>query len=179
MAMGVTSPELHVLRTLEKIRSADLEQALLVLPFTKALILFEFMDEWVQNEWNIPLTCRLLTFLLKLYHRQLTSNRNTATTTIGNPSGSVGSGRSIRTLLDSIRTHLRLALQQQKSMIGFNLAGLKIARGAWEQEHVSEFVDWEKEMAARVKDIQLGNDGVASVSKKKRKRKALVASESI
>lgn len=40
------SPEEHVLRTVEKVRSAELFDALLVLPFGKVISMIEYLNEW-------------------------------------------------------------------------------------------------------------------------------------
>ena len=40
------SPEAYVLRTVEKVRSAELFDALLVLPFSKVVSLLEYLNEW-------------------------------------------------------------------------------------------------------------------------------------
>lgn len=40
------SPEEHVLRTVEKVRAAELYDALLVLPFGKVISMIEYLNEW-------------------------------------------------------------------------------------------------------------------------------------
>lgn len=46
MAALDLSPEEYVLRTLEKVRAAELFDALLVLPFEKVVSLFTYLNEW-------------------------------------------------------------------------------------------------------------------------------------
>ncbi|KAG1892575.1 WD-repeat-containing protein [Suillus subluteus] len=55
-------PEAYVLQVVEKISSAALHDALLVLPFDK-------------KGWNISLVSRILFFLLKIHHHQIVANR--------------------------------------------------------------------------------------------------------
>jgi U3 small nucleolar RNA-associated protein 12 len=142
-ALGNISPEQHALKTLEKIRAGDLDEALLVLPFSQVLSLLRALSVWVENGWNTPLASRILIFLLKANHHQITANRS--------------DDGQLRPLLDKIRSDLRREMQNQKDLVGFNLAAMKLVRRQWEQEHVSEFVDWEQEMATRAGQVKSGN----------------------
>jgi U3 small nucleolar RNA-associated protein 12 len=49
LAMGDISADRYVLRTLEKIRPSDLDEALLVLPFEKILSLMTYLDIWARK----------------------------------------------------------------------------------------------------------------------------------
>lgn len=51
IAMGKLdiSPEEYVLKVIEKVRSAELEEALLVLPFEKVVLLLEIITKWVKK----------------------------------------------------------------------------------------------------------------------------------
>ncbi|KAJ1911305.1 beta transducin [Mycoemilia scoparia] len=126
IAMGNIDPEKHVLKTIESIRSSDLDDALLVLPFPKVSSLLNYIEIWAQKEWNIQLVCRILFFLLKTHQSQIVSTR------------------TMRTRLDSIRLHLRSALQAQKDFIGFNMAALKSLRNEWEEKATANFFEEEK-----------------------------------
>ena len=159
-------------------RSADLDEALLVLPYGSVLSLLQAIDVWAKNEWNITLTSRILVFILNTYLNSLTANRS-----VQIQSGDDGSRKadprniSIRPLIESIRKHLHAAIQKQKDQIGFNLAGMKVVKTLWEQEHTAEFVDWEKQLQAQVSSIKSQrNDGSTDSSKKRasKKRKTLV-----
>ena len=110
------SAQKYVLRVVERILPAQLEDALLVLPFDKVLSLLKYLDYWARKEWNIPLVARILFFLLRTHHNQIVANR------IMRP-----------TLLD-LRTHLRQALARQKTTVGFNLAALKFLKA----QHVAQ-----------------------------------------
>ncbi|KAG5460038.1 MAG: hypothetical protein BJ554DRAFT_7961, partial [Olpidium bornovanus] len=90
------TPEEDVLKTLAKIPSTNLEEALLVLPFTKVISLMRHMEMWAKKEWNLQLTCRILFFLLKVHHNQIVANR------------------VMRPGLAAMQTHLRSGLQRQK-----------------------------------------------------------------
>ncbi|CAG8442083.1 2687_t:CDS:10 [Ambispora gerdemannii] len=121
LALGNLTAEQYVLRTIEKVRSAELEESLLVLPFAKVISLLEYLDIWAKKEWNIALVCRILFHLLRVHHDQIVANR------------------IMRPMLDSIRTHLRAALKRQKDTLGYNLAAMKYIKRDWEANATAEF----------------------------------------
>lgn len=115
----------YVLRVVEKILPAQLDDALLVLPFDKVLSLLKYLDHWARKEWNVPLVSRILFFLLRTHHHQIVANR------IMRP-----------TLLD-LKSHLRQALARQKATIGFNLAALKYIKSQHVAKKTSEIYERE------------------------------------
>ncbi|EEB07217.2 U3 snoRNA associted protein Dip2 [Schizosaccharomyces japonicus yFS275] len=117
------SAEEYVLSVLKKIRTSHLEDALLVLPFDRVLGLFRFVDIWARREWAIPLCCRVLFFLIRTYNKQLSSNE------------------VMVPLLNNIRTSLRKSLSKERSMIGYNYAGLSYLKREWEMNHNSSLED--------------------------------------
>ncbi|KAI4122997.1 MAG: hypothetical protein LQ338_005505 [Usnochroma carphineum] len=124
------SAEAHVLNVVQKIKAAALQDALLVLPFTQVTALFTFLQIWAEKQWNIPLTCRVLFFMLKIHHKQIVASK------------------TMRPMLDSIRHYLRRALQQQKDEMGFNLAALRFVGTQMREKGSKDYVDealWEDE----------------------------------
>ncbi|KAJ1947987.1 beta transducin, partial [Linderina macrospora] len=117
------TPDAYVLRTVERVRAAELEDALLVLPFARVLALLEYVDVWARRRWNTPLTCRVLFFLLKTHQSQIAATR------------------AMRPRLDSIRRHLRAVVAGQRDQIGFNLAALGALKAEWEATATAEFFD--------------------------------------
>lgn len=107
LALGNISAERHVLNTLSKIPAAQLHDALLVLPFASLPALFTFIAIWVQKQWNITLTCRVLFFMLKTHQKQIVASRE------------------LKTVLEDMRTDLRRTLTGNKDLIGFNVAALR------------------------------------------------------
>ncbi|CAG8432793.1 526_t:CDS:10 [Diversispora eburnea] len=97
VAFGNLTGDQYVLKIIEKIRSSDLEEALLILPFTKVISLLRYLDIWAKKEWNVVLTSRILIQLLKVHHDQIVANR------------------VLRPILDSLRTHIHTSLKVQKS----------------------------------------------------------------
>ncbi|KAJ2747259.1 beta transducin [Coemansia sp. BCRC 34301] len=117
------SAEAYVLRTVERVRAADLDDALLVLPFSHVLSLMTYIDHWACKEWNTVLTCRVLFFLLRTHQNQIVATR------------------SMRAQLASIRAHLRAGVCAQRDHVGYNLAALQSLRADWEASATAEFFD--------------------------------------
>ncbi|KAH7368289.1 WD domain-containing protein [Plectosphaerella cucumerina] len=133
VALGNISAETHVMTVLQRIKASALHDALLVLPFASVPMLFTFLDLFAQRSMNIPLTCRILFFMLKTHHRQIVASR------------------TMRTMLDGIRTNLRAALKRQKDEMGYNMAALKIVGMQLEAKSVKTYVDetWDDEDESR------------------------------
>jgi U3 small nucleolar RNA-associated protein 12 len=139
-------PETYVLHVVEKVQSAALHDALLVLPFGKVVSLMYYLTAWAEKVaslqvlqnleitfyfqgWNIPLVSRIMFFLLKVHHHQIVANR------------------IMRMTLIPLRTHLRAALRRQKEMMGYNLAALQYMKRRNEAERTAQFYeeDWDEE----------------------------------
>ena len=130
MALGGISAEVHVLTVLQRIKAAALQDALLVLPFATIPMLFTFLNIFATRSMNIPLTCRILFFMLKTHHRQIVASK------------------TMRLMLDGIRGNLRHALKRQKDEMGYNLAALRVIGDQVKEKGVKEYVDedtWEVE----------------------------------
>ena len=130
LAYNNISAEAHLLNVIQKIKAAALQDALLVLAFDKVTALFTFLRIWAQRQWNMPLTCRILFFMLKTHHKQVVASKK------------------MRTTLDEIREQLRSALQAQKDEMGFNIAALKFVGRRIEEMGGTEYVDekvWDEE----------------------------------
>ncbi|KAF9006480.1 WD-repeat-containing protein [Cyathus striatus] len=119
-------PDAYVLRTIEKVPSTALQDALLVLPFGKVVSLMNYLNMWAQKEWNIVLVSRIMFFLLKTHHHQIVANR------------------IMRTSLIPLRKNLRAALQRQKDVISYNLAALQFIRRRDEAERIASFYEEEE-----------------------------------
>lgn len=130
LAHNHISAEAHLLNVVQKIKAAAVQDALLVLPFDKAVSLFTFLRIWAERQWNMPLTCRILFFMLKTHHKQLVASK------------------SLRPMLDEMRQRLRGALQTQKDEMGFNLAALRFVGKRMGEMGKKQYVDeeiWEEE----------------------------------
>lgn len=125
LANNNVSASVYVLNTFQKIPSASLQDALLVLSFAQLPTLFTFLALWAVEGRNIPLTCRILFFMLKIHQKQLVSSR------------------SMKVMLEEVRDKLRTTIQAQKHDLGFNLAGLRVLRRRVQDLGESDYVDEE------------------------------------
>ncbi|ORY66462.1 WD40-repeat-containing domain protein [Pseudomassariella vexata] len=126
---GNISAEEYVMSVLRKIKASALHDALLVLPFATVPLLFTFLNLFALRSMNIPLTCRILFFMLKTHHNQIVSSR------------------TMRVMLDGIRTNLRKSLKRQKDEMGYNIAALKVVGMQLRYNSVKDYLDenWENE----------------------------------
>jgi U3 small nucleolar RNA-associated protein 12 len=123
LANANVSASSYVLGTFQKIPSALLQDALLVLSFSQLPNLFTFLALWASEARAVPLTCRVLFFMIKTHQRQIVSSR------------------LLRVLLGNVRDQLRRTLQLQKTELGYNLAGLRILGRRIGELGESGFVD--------------------------------------
>lgn len=133
MALGNITAEAHVMSILQRIKASALHDALLVLPFASVPILFTFLNIFASRSMNIPLTCRILLFMIKTHHKQIVASR------------------TMKAMMDGIRTNLRATLKRQKDEMGLNIAALKIIGMQLRDRSVKEYVDetWEDESQER------------------------------
>jgi U3 small nucleolar RNA-associated protein 12 len=136
MALGGISAEVHVLTVLQRVKAVALQDALLVLPFATIPMLFTFLNIFATRLMNIPLTCRVLFFMLKTHHRQIVASR------------------TMRIMLDGIRSNLRLALKKQKDEMGYNLAAIRVIGSQVKEKGVKDYVDedtWKEDSGSQKK----------------------------
>ena len=133
IAFGGISAEAYVLNVLQKIKAAALHDALLVLPFASIPMLFTFLNIFALRSMHIPLTCRILFFMLKTHHKQIVASK------------------TMRTMLDGIRVNLRQALRKQKDEMGYNIAALKVVGMQIQESSIKNYVDetWDDETEDR------------------------------
>src|SRR3954452_13265689 len=60
VALGNLTGDQYVLRIIEKVRSTELEEALLVLPFAKVISLLQYLDVWAKEVCCFFPLCNLL-----------------------------------------------------------------------------------------------------------------------
>ncbi|XP_048482830.1 WD repeat-containing protein 3 [Plutella xylostella] len=73
-AFGAASPEDFLMETVKRIRSSDLEEALILLPFKSACDVVKMLPALLDRGDNTELLCRLAIFLLKVHHASLVAN---------------------------------------------------------------------------------------------------------
>lgn len=129
-AFGVTGQE-YVLNTIVKIRAAQLEDALLVLPFSYTKKLMRFIDIWTRKEHisgniiNIALICKVLFFIVKVNAKELVSQKD----------------EKLRNYLIQVKSQLRNELGAAANQLGYNTQALKFKKTQWKLMHETEFID--------------------------------------
>lgn len=71
---NVTSSD-YVLDVIKKVRSSELEESLLVLPFSYVPDLLTLFRDYIRRSQDVELICRCLLFLLRIHFGEVTSNR--------------------------------------------------------------------------------------------------------
>ncbi|KAK6337946.1 hypothetical protein TWF696_001419 [Orbilia brochopaga] len=118
--------EQYVFDTISKIQPSHLQDALLVLPFDRVMDLFRILEIWAKREWNMPLTCRIVFFLLKTHHESIVSSKR------------------MRVLLEGLRSALKDGLRRQKDEMGFNIAGVRYVQERVAEKGKNGFLDVEE-----------------------------------
>lgn len=117
LALGNISAEQHVLNTLRQIPTSAVNDALLVLPFSTLPVLFTFLATFLQQRMQPGLSWRIVYFLLQVHMRQIVASRQ------------------LKPVLEQILLAYEEWQEEQKDVLGFNLAGLTIlGREARENE---------------------------------------------
>ncbi len=101
-------PDVYALNAIAKVRPAELEQAILVLPFTFAHRLLDHLHAWLRAGVKIELTCKIAALVLRLHSNQF--GRTPAT----------------RKSLTDLRPLLRARAKEARDICGFNVAGLTL-----------------------------------------------------
>ncbi|WWD03840.1 hypothetical protein V865_001896 [Kwoniella europaea PYCC6329] len=125
VAYGDLDPDEYVLKVIQKIPTANMEDALLVLPFRYVISLLGYLDEWALKGQQTVLISRILFFLMRTHSNQIISNK------------------IMRTPLLTLRNHLRESLEKQRNVMGYNLAALKFLKSSWEQERTAGLYEQE------------------------------------
>lgn len=117
------------METLVKIRPSQLEDALLVLPFSYVLSFLKFIDVVIKDKKmqnnHLTLICKLLFFIIKSNYRELVAQKN----------------EELKLQINRVKQELRTALKGNADDLGFNVQGLKFIRQQWNLRHNLEFVD--------------------------------------
>jgi len=107
----------HVLAVVRGVAATDLEQALMVLPFSDTLAVLEYLLEWLREGKSVELCCKILFLLLGLHHSRIVSNKALVAT------------------LTELQAVARQRLKEQKDTIGFNKAAMLFMQRSIEQKN--------------------------------------------
>ncbi|MBZ3878248.1 WD repeat-containing protein 3 [Sciurus carolinensis] len=106
MAYGNISPSFYVLEIFKGIKSSELEESLLVLPFSYVPDILKLFSEFIQMGSDVELLCRCLFFLLRIHFGQITSNQ------------------MLVPVIEKLKETTISKVRQVQDLIGFNMAGL-------------------------------------------------------
>ncbi|SCV00086.1 LAME_0G07426g1_1 [Lachancea meyersii CBS 8951] len=123
------TPLQYIMDVLVKIRPSQLEDALLVLPFSYVLDVLQFIDLVLEEKSimarRMPLVCRVLFFIIRSNHKELFSQKSP----------------ELKVQIDRIKLGLRNSIQNKVDDLGFNLQGLKFIKQQWNLKHNFDFSD--------------------------------------
>lgn len=122
-AFDNVSPERYVLDVIRKVKPSELDESLLVLPFIYVQDLLRLINVWMSRKWEVELSSKCLTFLLKIHHNQITTNQ------------------VLMPVIQSLNENALQAVQEVKDQVGFNQAGLRFLQQQLEMKNVSFFED--------------------------------------
>ncbi|RCK63383.1 U3 small nucleolar RNA-associated protein 12 [Candida viswanathii] len=137
LAFNMTASQ-YVLSVLSKIKPAQLDDALLVLPFSYSLKLLQFIEIWTNKEnilgniVSISLICKVLFFVIGANSKELISQKDP----------------HLKNQLMKVKEQLRGELLSTTKQLGVNTQGLKFIKQQWKLLHASEFVDEEEDLKA-------------------------------
>jgi len=108
--LGKKSIPEYVLFEISKINSADLEKSLKFLHLSYIEKLLNYIKYFIQNNIYVELCARILNFILMTHEMHIRNSKKMVN------------------LLVKIQQNLRVQLQKEKDLMGFNLAGLKFVK---------------------------------------------------
>lgn len=127
-----TTPSEYLFDTLSKIKPNQLEDCLLVLPFSHTVILLKEISKWTRDgnllQKNTPklnIICRTLFFIVRSNHLELISQND----------------EEFKNLIIELKEKLRKMIKSTTKDIGFNIQGLKFLQNRWSQDHSHIYMD--------------------------------------
>ncbi|EPZ34550.1 U3 snoRNA associted protein Dip2 [Rozella allomycis CSF55] len=139
LAYGNISAEVYVFKVLDKISFAQLEDALIVLPFSYASHFLSFLS--LNSQINPSLSTRIASFLCQIHFNQLKSSPE------------------FKTMLDNLLVGNENNLKCIKEQVNFNLGALNLLKKLWESKHQSTFYA-DEELDAKLNQLYLLNKKV-------------------
>ena len=121
---NTTDPDRFLLSVLRQVKSSELEEALLVLPFHYVAGLFVLLERLLTRGWDTELVARVVLFLVRLHH------------------GPLSSAASLLAVFNGLKVAARRRVDQLRDRVGFNLAALHFLHAELEErQSVQLFAD--------------------------------------
>lgn len=142
------SPDGYLLHALRAVRPADLEQALLLLPFAGVVSLLTRLVPLPPSPVDAELTAKVALFAVRIHHRQLSASPHLAP------------------LVARLHSKIEQQLRSERAVAGFNLAVLRHFRDEVEAEGDGRL--FEEALATRALSLQAAKEpGAAAKGKAK------------
>lgn len=123
------TPEEYILDALLKIKSSQLDDALLAMSFSYTVRFLKFINRLLSNEvkliQHLQILVRVLTFIIRSNYRELVSQKDP----------------SLKLQLQEVQLKLRQAIKGNINDLGFNLKGLRIVSNEWKNVHNLSYMD--------------------------------------
>lgn len=127
-----TTPSQNLFDTLSKIKPNQLEDSLLVLPFSYSVKLLSAINEWTKdngllqkNSARLNVISRTLFFIVRSNHLELISQKDEV----------------FKNKMITLKTQLRSTIKETTNDIGFNVQGLRFLQNKWSQDHSHIYAD--------------------------------------
>ncbi|KAL7722353.1 WD repeat-containing protein [Entamoeba marina] len=104
LLLGKT-PSDHLLNLVSKIPATNLNQVLLMLPTSHAILLLHWVEDWLRNDKVILMNVNIASFLSKVHYSYFVSSRDA----------------SLMTLLENLATLSKQKIEEMRRMTAFNL----------------------------------------------------------
>nr|CAD7260148.1 unnamed protein product [Timema shepardi] len=123
-AYKVSTPDDFLLETLARIRTSDLEETLLILPFTSVCDLLNSLLPLLSRGYQTEMLCKVVVFLLKIHHGPIVGNQ------------------TLLPVISKLKKLMFTTVNNVRDMVGYNMQGLRyLQRDLEAREGVQLFRD--------------------------------------
>ncbi|KAK8969778.1 hypothetical protein KSP40_PGU004479 [Platanthera guangdongensis] len=161
LLMQGLSPADYVLKAVSTVRTNDLEQTLLSLPYSDALKLISYLKGWVQNPDKVELVCKITTVLLQTHHSQLTTTP------------------AARPMLTVLKDILHAKVKAYKDTIGFNLAAMDHLKELMSMRSDAPFRDAKSKLMEIRRELSKRSEKFIEGKRRKKKQKNSSANQPV
>ncbi|KAF5296186.1 hypothetical protein FQA39_LY12640 [Lamprigera yunnana] len=123
-AYDVTTAQDFLFETINRIRASDLEESLLLLPFSSVCKILDMLPSLLLNGYQNELVCKVAMFILRIHHAPIVSNH------------------ALLSTLRQLQKITFVKMEEMRDMVGYNLYGLQFLQMEIEErEGIQMFKD--------------------------------------
>ncbi|EFA80214.1 WD40 repeat-containing protein [Heterostelium album PN500] len=152
------SPSDYLWNKVFKVRASDLEEALVVLPYSTLKPLFTYFSEWLNAGKSVELISKCLFFLVQTHQNQLSTEMEMVP------------------LLQAINERLKQRVQKEKDAIGFNRSAMTYLRREVELEKSYAFFE---DAPSATTASKTSSSSTAKQSSKEPQKKSKIQTETL